>query len=86
MHIIKGHYRNEDGLLEPGRLMLEKVADGWRSAEGLWRLEASKYVICRDSVGVASVGIEIASPDSMTNFLPDEGECERIGMVVSGEA
>ncbi|WP_220816079.1 hypothetical protein [Pseudomonas paralcaligenes] len=81
MHIIKGHYRDESGLLEAGELMVEKTENGWRHPESWARLEAARYAVAR---GIA--GVEITSPDSLTEFLPNEGECERIGMEIAGQA
>ncbi len=86
MHIVKGHFRDESGLLEPGTLLAEKHADGWRHPETLARMTAREYVVCRDHAGVATLGVEIDSPDAIWCFVPDPGECERIGMEVSREA
>lgn len=77
MVIIKGHYRDESGLLEPGELHLEMRDGEWRGAFSGHRLRARRYAVC---AGIE--GVEITSPDSLTEFLPGDGELQRIGMPI----
>lgn len=79
MHIIKGYYRNESGDLSIGTLMIDNAAGKFCDAEGGFPLRASRYAVTADTAG-----IEITSPQSVIQFLPDAGEVERIGMPVVG--
>lgn len=81
MKIINGHYRDASGLLEPGSLHLEEFDGQWRGAHSGHRLFARRYAV---ATGIRA--IEITSPDALTEFVPDAGECERIGMPVTDEA
>lgn len=78
MRIIKGHYRNDSGTLSIGTLMVDSVDGRFFEAESGATLEARRY-----SVSNEIEGIEIISPDSCIEFLPNEGEAERIGMPVA---
>ena len=78
MHIIKGHYRNESGDLSIGTLLVEQANGKFRDAESGARLVANHYAVAQ---GIT--GIEITSPDSLIEFLPDAGEIDRIGMSVA---
>lgn len=70
---LKGHYRDESGNLNHGRLLVS--VDDFSSHTGV-SLSAHEYRIAGDNLGIEIRGLG-------DNFLPDEGECERIGMPVS---
>lgn len=78
MKIIKGHYRQSGGSLEIGTLMVGQRADGsfFDALEG-GTLKAVAYKVT-DGI----TGIEITSARSVFEFLPDAGECARVGIPV----
>lgn len=76
VHILKGHYRNESGSLEVGTLVLHK--DGSRLLDETGGIiSAAEYKVAQ---GV--VGTEIVSDRGVWEFLPDDGECERVGLPI----
>lgn len=78
MHIIKGHFRDESGMLQVGTLMVDMLNSGlFFEVETGFRLEAKRYAITKEYEGV-----EITSPDAVWEFLPDDGELDRIGMPI----
>lgn len=79
MRIMKGHYRTESGVLEIGTLGVEQT-------DGVWHLcypspcdpiKAERITVCQ---GITAIEITGAGA---WEFLPDKGECERIGMPIS---
>lgn len=79
MYIIKGHHREESGLLTVGTLLVDKLPDGsFVTADSGHRLQASKFKV---APGIEDV--EITSPDSTLEFLPAAGQIERIGMALT---
>lgn len=82
IRILKGNHRNEQGLLERTTLMVEPTNDGFRDVVTGAMYKAQEY-----KAGNVTV-IEIISKDTSTDvvytaFIPDAGECERIGMPVA---
>lgn len=79
---IRGHYCEEGGALVPGSLYLRRDAGGWYDPHmqfpGLPDIyvTAQQYRITPDLLGVEIEGC-CGQP-----FLPDGGECERIGLAV----
>lgn len=74
VRVLKGHYREEDGSLTQGSLVLIDVpGKAICTEEG----PASRSSF-KDSTGVE--GVELYDLDF--EFLPDEGECERVGIPV----
>jgi hypothetical protein len=76
-HIVKGHYRQDGGYLERGTLLLEKNGAVFRDTNLGGILTASRYKVTSDIAG-----IEITSSLGAWEFVPDDGECDRIGMPV----
>lgn len=78
-HVIKGHYREDDGTLEPGTLDL--LAEGGQFVDDAVGIRgvliARRYPVC---AGVTD--IEITSSVGAWQFVVAEGECERIGMPI----
>lgn len=80
MYILQGHYRDEQGLMEIGRLLVGmhegRHVDPYTNAP----LRASLYEIVKGDWTVEIIGSGCAV------FCPDRGECERIGMPVESGA
>lgn len=79
-HILKGHFRQGDGQLESGRLRLERTANGDFLDRYQHKVSAWRYTIAGDLTGV-----QVESAGAVWEFLPDDGECERVGMPIQGE-
>lgn len=82
MHILKGYHRTTQGLLERSTIVIERTNAGFRGPLTGEAYKAQEYKDCGNTV------IEIISTDTDTDqvysaFLPDAGECERIGMAVA---
>lgn len=76
--IITGHYRQEGGSLEPGRLLVLVDQDGTVLSESGGEIKARTYQAADGVKGVELHGNTIAF-----DFLPDDGECERVGIAIS---
>ncbi|OLU25535.1 hypothetical protein BVH03_17990 [Pseudomonas sp. PA15(2017)] len=74
---IKGHFREQDGSLNQGSLVLIDVPGKGICTEGGRQVRARRF---RASDGVNR--IELYGSDIGFDFLPDEGECEREGIPV----
>jgi len=74
---IKGHYREHDGSLTQGSLVLIHVPGKGICTEGGLKIRARRF---KAADGVNRV--ELYGPDIGFDFLPDEGECEREGIPV----
>ncbi len=74
---LTGHYRQDCGSLESGILLVEKIGGRFYHAEGL----ASEIVATEFQVTDSIIGTEITG--TVFEFLPDNGECERIGMTIA---
>lgn len=82
MPILKGNYRNVQGLLERATLMVEPANGGFRDVETGEMYKAQEYKVTDHTA------IEIISEHTDTEvvyaaFEPDAGECKRIGMPVT---
>lgn len=77
VRVLKGHYREEGGSLTQGSLVLIDVPGKGICTEGGLQLRARRYKV---ATGVE--GIELYGPEIGFDFLPDEGECERVGIPV----
>ncbi|TWC12498.1 MULTISPECIES: hypothetical protein [unclassified Pseudomonas] len=77
IRIMKGHYREEGGSLTPGSLTLIDMQDKGVCAENGGEVRARRYQVTGEVEGLELYGNEIAFV-----FLPDEGECERVGIPV----
>ena len=79
MHILSGYYQQEGGLLERGCLIIE-VRDG------LAYDAKSNGLLCAKTYAVTKTvsGVKITSDRDCYTFLPDEGECERVGLAITG--
>lgn len=74
---IKGHFREGDGSLTEGKLMLIDVPGKGVCSEGGLQVRARWF---KDADGVDRT--ELYGPDMSFAFLPDVGECERAGIPV----
>lgn len=74
--ILKGHYRTESGALEQGKLLITNDGGQFGDEYGN-RIDATHY---KAAEGVDA--IEITGPMVGWRFVPDAGECERVGMEV----
>lgn len=74
---IKGHYREEGGSLTPGSLTLIDMPDKGLCAENGGTVRARRYQVTGEIEGLELYGDDIAF-----DFLPEEGECERVGIPV----
>ena len=80
MHILKGHWRDDQGLMTIGTLLVEKKDGNFIVPDTGSRLYATAYAYCSDEDKTA---VEITGPHVAWYFAADRGECERIGMPVS---
>lgn len=79
---IQGHFREEGGSLSAGRLYLRRDAGGWYDPDMQLPGQPDIYVTARQYRITADImGIEIEGCGGQP-FLPDDGECERIGLPV----
>lgn len=81
VRVIKGHRRTEGGSLEPARMVVICMP----SREPGFFSELGEPLAARRFKAAEGVEpVELFCPDapdsSWPDFLPDEGECERIGM------
>lgn len=89
-HLIRGHMRADDGTIGPRfALHVQTVRGRWHAVPGPEPIRAEAYAICDDLRGVQIVSdaTEAERRDGIGfawEFLPDPGECERVGMPVRG--
>lgn len=81
MHILKGNYRNEQGLLERATLMVESANGGFRDVETGEVYKAQEYKVT-DYTSIEIISERTSTDVVYTAFVPDAGECERIGMPI----
>lgn len=74
---IKGHYREEGGSLIEGSLVFIDVP-----GKGICTKDGAPLRARRVKVSSTTECIELYGPQMGFNFLPDEGECERVGIPV----
>ncbi len=78
IHILKGHYVTNGGLLERGQLIVEREAGKFVWADQGNKLTAQEFKV---SSGVTDT--EIKGDGCIWTFVPAAGECARIGMPVA---
>lgn len=76
--IITGHYRQEGGSLEPGKLLVLVKQDGTVLSETGGAIKARSFVVTEDITSIELYGDTIAF-----DFEPDVGECERVGIPIN---
>lgn len=74
---INGHYREEDGSLTQGSLVFIDVPGKGICTEDGDQLRARRFKASSTTECVELYGSKIGF-----DFLPDEGECERVGIPV----
>lgn len=80
MRILKGHYRNQQGLMERSTLMVEPADGGWRDVHTGGMYKAQEHA---DDPGAIEIIDQWTDTDAVYRaFVPDAGECERIGMPI----
>lgn len=79
MHILSGYYQQEGGSLERGRMMIEM-------RDGLAYDAQTNGLLCAKTYAVAKgvTGVKVTSDRDCYTFLPDDGECERVGLATTG--
>lgn len=77
IRIIKGHYREEGGSLTPGSLTVIDMPGQGLCSENGGEVRARRYQVAGEIEG-----LELYGPDIAFDFLPNEGECERVGIPV----
>mgnify|MGYP000936596360 CR=1 FL=1 len=77
-YILMGDYETDGGLMERGRLIVH-VRDGKYTDEYGAKISAAEIWVVRPKVK----GIRVTCADSGWQFVPDAGECERIGLPVA---
>ena len=80
--VLRGHRRTDSGQMVPGHLALRRDAGGWYDPDMDCPGMQVLYVAAREyQITGTLVGVEIVSVGG-GEFLPDAGECERIGLTV----
>ncbi len=80
IYTLKGRFRDVGEVLTPGSLVLIGVpGEGLRSESGI------KICARRSRLSNGDECIELLGSGLGFDFLPDEDECERIGLPVSSE-
>lgn len=80
MYELKGHHRDSLGLIKRGTILVERAGDQFRDAYPGSPLIFS--AMC-DAYGEVEIIDQYTNTDSVYEaFLPDVGECERIGMPI----
>lgn len=79
MYKIKGHYREDDGTIEPGTLDVDTKDGAFVCDEigAIGTLTARHY-----AEGGGNFSVQITSSVAAWKFVAADGECERIGMPI----